>query len=65
MSKQKKMHLSKSSVHFLKSFCVSNKEMKGDGKKLTRTQNLRKNGYGGLPATALTPTKTDDVRSKF
>ena len=41
------MHFSQDSVRFLQRLFESNK-MKSDGKKLSRTQNLWKNGSGAL-----------------
>ena len=50
------------SIHFLESFCLSNKK-KSDGKKLTPTQHLPNISCGTLPTTILTLIRTDNVWS--
>ena len=51
-------------MHILYYLCVSNKERKSDGKKLTATENLSIIECGTLPTTVLIPEKTDDAWSK-
>ena len=49
----------------LQRFCVSNKEKKSDGMKLTPTQHLPDIGCTTLPTTDLTLRKFDDTLSKI